>query len=273
MANHYDRIFKENLEALIVPMTEKLLGLRFPKLEEIPDDLQHTLERKPDFLKKVQHGHSIKDYILHIEIQSQNDSSMAKRMLLYNALLYQIYELPVRQFVFYMGTAAPTMSTHIAYERITFSYEIVNLTDFDYTTFINSTEPETIILAILGNFKQTSPAIVIEQILQHLQELDLEELSFRKYITQLEILSKIRNLQELTVQKIETMPFTYDIKTDIRYQQGQKQGREEGREEIAKTGLRQGLSIENLMVLTKLSKERLLQLKEAIDDEGADSDK
>jgi hypothetical protein len=50
MGNDYDRIIKENIEAVILPLLEKLLGLERPgKLEHIPDELQLTLERKPDF--------------------------------------------------------------------------------------------------------------------------------------------------------------------------------------------------------------------------------
>ncbi len=48
MSNHFDKIFKENSEAWILPLARKLLDLDPEKLEEVPDDLQRTLERKPD---------------------------------------------------------------------------------------------------------------------------------------------------------------------------------------------------------------------------------
>lgn len=69
MAQDYDKIFKENIEEIIVPLAEKLLNVRLEKLEKITQDLQHTIERKPDFFKKVVHKDSSKDYILHIEFQ------------------------------------------------------------------------------------------------------------------------------------------------------------------------------------------------------------
>ena len=48
----YDRIFLENIEQLVVPLANRLLNLSIPALEEIPDDLHQTIERKPDFWKR-----------------------------------------------------------------------------------------------------------------------------------------------------------------------------------------------------------------------------
>ena len=53
MAQDYDKILKENMEALILPLADKLLGLSLGPTEELPDDLQTTLERKPDLLKRI----------------------------------------------------------------------------------------------------------------------------------------------------------------------------------------------------------------------------
>ena len=53
MAQDYDKILKENMEALILPLADQLLGLSLGATEELPDDLQTTLERKPDLLKRV----------------------------------------------------------------------------------------------------------------------------------------------------------------------------------------------------------------------------
>lgn len=49
MGNDYDKIFKENLEALLVSMASHLLNIDLAQTEELPDELQRTIERKPDF--------------------------------------------------------------------------------------------------------------------------------------------------------------------------------------------------------------------------------
>jgi len=51
-SSQYDKIFKENIEAVILSIMQNLLGITAVSLEELPDDIQHTKERKPDILKK-----------------------------------------------------------------------------------------------------------------------------------------------------------------------------------------------------------------------------
>jgi hypothetical protein len=104
MPSTYDKILKENMEAIVAPLVSILLGIQPEKFEEIPDELQKTIERKPDFLKKVVHSAQPKNnYILHIEFQTRNHSKMLYRMLEYYALLRSKYKIPVLQCVFFLG--------------------------------------------------------------------------------------------------------------------------------------------------------------------------
>ncbi|WKN42228.1 hypothetical protein [Tunicatimonas pelagia] len=80
MANDYNKIIKENIEAVILPLTHRLFQLEIKLMEEVPDELQVTLERKPDFLKHITTKDD-RNFILHIEFQSANDSDMVYRML------------------------------------------------------------------------------------------------------------------------------------------------------------------------------------------------
>ena len=52
-AGQYDKIIKENLEIRLPVIIRDVLGLDIAQSEELPDDIQHTKERKPDALKKV----------------------------------------------------------------------------------------------------------------------------------------------------------------------------------------------------------------------------
>jgi len=51
-SQQYDKIFKENIEELIIPFAEKLLNINPASLVKLTGDLQITVERKTDFLKK-----------------------------------------------------------------------------------------------------------------------------------------------------------------------------------------------------------------------------
>ncbi len=56
MPNEYDKIFKENIEAVILPIADKLLGIHAEQLEEIPGDLQVGKHPAQDEISTGQRG-------------------------------------------------------------------------------------------------------------------------------------------------------------------------------------------------------------------------
>jgi len=78
-SNQYDKIFKENIEAVISSIMENLLDITAISMEELPDDIQHTKERKPDILKKVTDNKG-NIFVLQIEFQVADEVEMVFRM-------------------------------------------------------------------------------------------------------------------------------------------------------------------------------------------------
>ncbi len=93
----------------------------------------------------------------------------------------------------------------------------------------------------MSNFKGHSPHEIIHQILLKIKEFIDKDLSYMKYVRQLEVLSNLRNLQEETIKQIETMPFTYNLESDIRYKQGIEKGIERGIEKGIERGIEKGI--------------------------------
>ena len=48
----FDKILKENIEAVFLPLVEKMLGLSIKETFEVKDKVQTTIEREPDFFKE-----------------------------------------------------------------------------------------------------------------------------------------------------------------------------------------------------------------------------
>jgi hypothetical protein len=224
----YDRIFRENIEQLVVPLAHRLLDLTIPALEEIPDDLHQTIERKPDFLKKVVFPEGVGNYILHFEFQTADDSEMLERMLEYYALLWRKYQLPVRQYVFYIGEGISQMRHGLYHELLQYQYSLISASEVDYRLFLSSTVPEEVLLTVLSDFKQVRSESVLESVILKLTELVPRSLRLKRYLKQLEILSQLRNLQEVVINVSDKMALVYELKKDIRYQQGIEQGIEQG---------------------------------------------
>ena len=74
-SSQYDKIFKENIEAVISSIMQNILKITAVSMEELPDDIQHTRERKPDTLKKItdEKGDT---FVLQIEFQVKDEPEM-----------------------------------------------------------------------------------------------------------------------------------------------------------------------------------------------------
>jgi len=106
--NQYDKAIKENLEITLPLIIKEVLRLEIVESEELPDDIQHTKERKPDLLKRVTDREGNR-FVLQIEFQSKNESEMVYRMCEYQTMLMRKYKLPVRQYVICLHFSTPTI--------------------------------------------------------------------------------------------------------------------------------------------------------------------
>ncbi len=137
-----------------------------------------------------------------------------------------VYGFWVLGFVIYAGMEKLNMPTAINEDDLQYRYRVIDIKDFDPDIFLQSDIPEEILLAILaGRTVQREKRLIIRKILYKLRSLlysNGQELS--RKIAQLEILGKLRNVQNIISEEEQTMPIVYDLKTDIRYLQGKEEG-------------------------------------------------
>jgi predicted transposase YdaD len=231
MAHEFDKIFKEEAETLIKAIATKVLGItHFSNTQPVTASLQKTLERDPDWLRRVCHPNPKDDYIFHGEVHGKDEAIILDRDLVYYALLWHNYHLPVRQVVVYIGRKKKL--THIKSKlkllNLSFKIEVINMHEVPYDLFIHSSVPEEVMLAILCDFKDKSKEEVITQILKRIKHLNKSDLNLQKKLVQLEIISSLRNLQPLLTKILATMPITFDIRKDLRFKEGKQEGKQEG---------------------------------------------
>ena len=166
---------------------------------------------------------------------------MGYRMLRYWVYLRQVYKLPVKQYVFYIGKEPLKMENNLAQDNTTHSYTIIDMKTIDCDKFLYSDKPEEIIISILCNYKGKDVRIFVREILERLKALVKEETLQSKYIKQLEILSNLRDLQNYVGEEVDKMAFIFDLTKDYRFQQGRDKGREEGIEEGMEKGMEKGM--------------------------------
>lgn len=149
-SSQYDKILKENLEAIIPGLMENILNIRAVSSEELPDDVQHTKERKPDVLKKITDDQG-EIYVLQLEFQVADEPDMVYRMAEYYIMLERKYRLPVRQFVIFLGSATPQMTTQLDRPNLIFNFSLISFATLDYRLFLRSDRPEDVLLSVLAN--------------------------------------------------------------------------------------------------------------------------
>ncbi|HNI44534.1 MAG TPA: hypothetical protein PK230_07550 [Chitinophagales bacterium] len=233
LSSIYDKAIKETIEKAGLGILQKLCNLPIVSLENLPNKLQKTVEREPDFLKIAQIADSNEKFIIHIEYQTNNDPSMAMRMLLYYALLRNIHKMPVKQYVIYLGGENVTMPTQLDENCLRFNYTLIDLHHLDYETFFASTTPEEVVLSILCNFGKETPQKIVERIYERLEKLVPDKLPLQGYMRQLSVFAILRQLQKEIYQKITDMPILIDYTLDPFFQKGFNLSHEEAQAIIA----------------------------------------
>ena len=255
--NVYDRLFKENIDALFLPLVAQRLEIEIDHYQKLSVELPKTIERKADFLAEVttKKGEVI---LLQVEFQTKDDPKLLERMMLYHALLFGKFKKPVKQIVIYLGQKPSKMHTTLKPTEQFEGFELLSLQALEAKTFLEADAPEMILLALLTNYKVEQSQQVLRSILEQLQEKSAPT-ELRKYLQQLLLLSRIRQLEDLTLKMIEKMPIDYKIEDSILY----KKGEEKRTEKIllALKYLKEGKSHEEVASLTGLVRE----LIEAID--------
>lgn len=257
---------------ITLPVISKdLLKLTIAERREIPGDIQHTRERRPDFLNIVGDLKG-NQYILHIEYQTTNDKDVAYRMAEYYIMLQRKYRLPVKQFVLYLGKGKANMPHKITTNNFRFSYGILSLSDINYRLFLKNNNPEVIILGILGTFGTLNADLALKKIISKLRSVKIEGLALERYMMQLKVLSQLRNLETQFDQIMESVSTFWKEERDPHYIRGKRKGEQEGRIKGEKKGIKIGRSevvteiIKNLILNSDFNNQKIAGLTKT--DEG-----
>lgn len=229
---NYDRILRENFLKAIRAIIQKVCGIDAVEVKPINTNLTRTKEKRLDFAAQATAPQNQEHYIIHIEFQTGSEPKMHLRMFEYCEMIYHTHELPIEQFVIYLGKGEPKFTTQIQHKNLKYRYKVIDIKTIDANLFLTASTPEEILLAILCDFKGVPPDEMILQILERLHSTSSGLQNIDKYLQQLEMLSQLRNLQHQTIKNIEAMPIIYNIKEDLRYLQGIEQGIEQDRKSV-----------------------------------------
>jgi hypothetical protein len=201
-----------------------------------------------------------KNRIFHIEIQSSNHSKMELRMLRYfSDILFEYNGHEVSQYVIYIGKDKCYMKNSINQNKISYSYDIIDIRDISCEKLLYHNNPSAVALSILCDFEGKDKQIVINTILKRIRELTKnDDIEYKNYLEKVTILSTNRDLEE-NVKKGANM-LAVDIKNIPFYRDGFEKGAKEATFQNAIVMIeRFHLSIDAIVKELNIKKEELLE--------------
>lgn len=223
------------------------LGLPSDVPVEVMDADLSTVTAMAD---KVLHVKGIAPYLLHIELQSARDLKLHKRVLKYNVLLEDRYNLPVHSVVFLLRPEADYagLNGKVGYTaaqgrtRLNFDFEVVRLWEQPAEPFLNGgvgTLPLTFLCAISREDVPNLASQLQERIKQNLPFGDAAEiLMIACMLLQMRFKEERRFMETIFgIRGLDETPFYQEIlKKGL--EEGRATGRTEGRTEGRLTALR-----------------------------------
>jgi len=260
-----DVISKKLLKRIVQDIAKYLLHRDLSTLEILDTEFQRIEDRRADLLVKAKQSEH--EFLLHIEVQNNNDPQMLLRMLRYYtdiALKWPNYD--IEQYLIYIGKKPVSMVNVIQQPSIQYRYNLINMHEIDCHIFLEQDNPDALILAILCDFKGRKERDVIHYIIGRLKALTKEnQKEFREYISMLEILSTNRELS-VSIKEEEQMMSTLTWKDlpsyEVGYEAGVEDGVKDGIEKIARQMLSSNMDDKSVAKYTGLPLDVIKRLKE-----------
>jgi predicted transposase YdaD len=220
----YDITLKRTLTRLPGNLLAGLTGFAVERWHNV--ELDVVRERRADLLGETGDGQ-----LVHIELQSTNQSGMARRMLEYAVDIDRRFGRFPEQIVLYVGNAPMRMKKRLVAPWGTFRYRLIDIRELDGEPLLASGRLEDNVIAILMRLSDEREAV--RQILARIRVAEPAELGTA--LEELTILAGLRKLGEVIRREIEQMPILdklidHDLLGPI-LRKGIRQGRKEGKRE------------------------------------------
>ena len=229
-------------QALTGGVVERWLDIELPKMQN----------PRMDLLGELADG-----TLLHLELQSGNDSAMALRMAEYALGVYRRFDQFPRQIVLYVGEPRLRMEPSLMGGRFSFRYELRDLRDLDGDGLLRSEEMGDNILAVLARLRDRKAAVT--EIVRRIAGLDAVKRDAA--VGQLIVLAGLRGLEETVEEEIRKMPILNDIMDHKVLGREYKRGRAEGIADGRQDGIQQG----ELRILRRLLEKRFGPIPEWVE--------
>ena len=198
-----DLISKQLLQRILIGFGNRLFDLNIVEAELLSNEQARIESRRADLVARVKEADG-KSYILHVEIQNDNQRDMPLRMMRYYSDIAIAHAgEKIAQYLLYIGKAPMTMADHVSDDGWQYRYRVLDMRDQDSEHFLNSDNPDALVLAILCDPKSLEPNALVAHIIKELRRLHGDKLdNLRDSLKMLDVLSGNRGLQNVVEETI-----------------------------------------------------------------------
>ena len=265
-----DIISKEIFKRILIDIATYIFKLDLASVELIETEQQRIEDRRNDLTAKVVDS-SGQRFILHLEIQNQNQDLMPHRMLRYFSDIAIHYpDETIYQYLLYIGKEPLTMADGIRNANLQYRYKVIDMHTLDYRFFMRQNSADALVLAVLCDFKDMKPRAVVHEILTRLLALmGQDSKGLREYVMMLEVLATNRDLNVDIQQEFEMLEI--EVEKLPSYLMGEERGEKRGEQRkaiaVAKQLFQLNMPLEQIAKISGLSIDELQQLKDT-DEQG-----
>ena len=227
--HEYDIILKNVLRRLSGGVLRELTGFAVARWHNV--ELPAVQNRRADMLGETADG-----TLVHIELQSANQSGMALRMLEYAVAIHRRFGRFPRQVVLYVGQAPLRMPRRLTGPDLEFSCKMMDIRELDCEPLIASSRVEDNVIAVLARLGSERAAV--KRILLGIAKRGSRRRA--EALTELMYLAGLRDLGPVIEREAKQMPILNDIMDHPVIGRERKRGIKIGREIGLEAGREEG---------------------------------
>lgn len=219
-------LFQRDKPSLLGQLTRGVKVRAFLNVE-----LPRVQERRVDLVLLLED-----DTILHVEIQSANDSSIVYRMVTYYALIKQTYKRPVRQVVLYVGEDRMNMPDQLEEDGNRLVYGLIDIREFDAEALMATGNHADLALAVLAGRGNMCLSKILNK------AASLRGSARDRVLAQIVLLAGLRGVAGRVEWEMKTMGVIIDVTKNPVLMRWRHEALQEGEAKGRAEGISQGLS-------------------------------
>ncbi|EIV99885.1 Rpn family recombination-promoting nuclease/putative transposase [Thermoanaerobacter siderophilus] len=269
MGQEYDIAAKSIFSNLADDIASYFLGLTYTKIDELNIEFTIVESRESDMIFKCTTDYG--DIALHMEFQTYNDNKMPYRMLRYATEIMEKHNLVPYQVVIYFGKNELKMEDKLDYHLgkknfLNFHYRLIDMGEVKFEDIAETKYYDLYaFLPLVDKEKrQKEEEEYLKKCAEAIRDMPVDKGKKENIVTSAQILAGIVYDKEI-IERIFSEVIGMSILEESKIyreilEKGKKEGEREKSIEIAKELLKEGMDINKIAQITKLSVEEIKKL-------------